>query len=75
MENIMELEIARQVCVRKLDNLTRAITGLTKKKQSIESYEKEDKKQVDELVKEAEKWQKRCAVIDDNMYKLVEESF
>ena len=78
MENIMELEIGRQVCLRKIDGLTREIQSLVRKSQSIdvEVYEiSSDKKQLDVLVRESAEWQKRYATIDSKMFELVEKNF
>ncbi len=71
METILELEAARNVCIRKMGTFTFSRTT-----QTIEEWESSgNREKFDEQIKQEKEWQKRLQIINAKLYDLVRKSF
>lgn len=70
-ETILELETARQVCIRKMNTF-----GFSRTTETLEEWESSGKKAMfEEEIKKQGEWQERLKRINTKLYRLVEENF
>lgn len=74
MENpLTELEIARQVCKRKLADIVATLPHLARKSESLQDYNNsEKKKKLDEKDIEIKEWTGKLNAINEKMYEMVQ---
>lgn len=71
METLLELETARQVCIRKLNTFT-----LSRTTQTLEEWEKSGlQAKFEEQTKLQNQWHERLQIINGKLYNLVEQKY